>query len=336
MCPWKDFRAEAKHGGIMQPEVWDAIRPHLHQIKSVDFTGGGEPLLQPHLAQWVEDAKLAGCETGILTNGLLLTAEISERLVAKGLDWICVSMEGADAVAYEQVRIGSHFEKVCKNLAHVAKIRSHGVPKTMINFTMMSRNVHQLEAIVRLASDLGVDQVNFKQCEVIRGEHGKGFGVFDKEETPETRRLEKAISRAKKLARSLGVQTTVSSFVPAQRPVCEQDPRDSMFIRYDGSVAPCISLANGGVTTFLGEEVPMPSVCFGKLPKDDLMKLWDTRTCRFYRERFEQRVRAYEETFLQGLIGDSMRSPQRLQEAALKSMEEAPEGCRVCHFLYGI
>lgn len=80
----------------------------------------------------------------------------------------------------------------------------------------------------------------------------------------------------------------------------------------------------------------MPSVCFGKLPKDDLMELWDTRTCRFYRERFDQRVRAYEETFLQGLIGDSMRTPQRLQEAALKSMEEAPEGCRVCHFLYGI
>ncbi len=47
--------------------------------------------------------------------------------------------------------------------------------------------------------------------------HGKGFGVFGKEETAEARRIKKALSRAQKLARDLGVQTTVSSLWPSQR-----------------------------------------------------------------------------------------------------------------------
>jgi wyosine [tRNA(Phe)-imidazoG37] synthetase (radical SAM superfamily) len=30
-------------------------------VTSVDFTGGGEPLLQPKLTGWIADAKAAGC-----------------------------------------------------------------------------------------------------------------------------------------------------------------------------------------------------------------------------------------------------------------------------------
>ncbi len=336
MCPWKDYRANAEHRGIMPGKIWDAIRPILRHVQSVDFTGGGEPLLQPLLAQWVEDAKSAGCETGILTNGLLLSRDIAHKLISVGLDWICVSIDAADKAEYERIRVGSNFEKVCENLANIGEIRSRGIPKTMINFVIMKSNIHQLDDMVRLVADLAVDQINFKQCEVIRGEHGKGLGVFGREETAETRRLKKTLSRAQKLAHALGVQTTVSSLWPSQRPVCEQDPRDSMFVRYDGLVAPCISLANGGVTTFLGQEAAMPSVIYGRLPDDDLLELWDTETCAFYRERFERRVRAYEETFIQGLLSDSLRTPQRMHELAVQRMADAPEGCRICHFLYGI
>ena len=75
MCPWKDFRDRVRHGGIMQPDIWEAIRPHLRDVVSVDFTGGGEPLLQPRLMEWIIDANRAGCETGVLTNALLLTKE---------------------------------------------------------------------------------------------------------------------------------------------------------------------------------------------------------------------------------------------------------------------
>ncbi len=320
----------------MAQEIWEAIRPHLSEVLSIDFTGGGEPLLQPRLAEWMREAKVAGCETGILTNGTLLDEERARQLIDAGLDWLCVSIDGARKEEYERIRGGSSFEKVCKNLETVSRIRPRAVPKTMINFVMMTANFHQFEDIVRLTARLGVDQVNFKQCEVSRGEHGKAHGLFDREESREIRRFRKELARARTLAAKLSVQTTASGFTPAEQPVCDQDPRDSAFIGFDGRVAPCISMAYGGLTTFLGREVVMPSVHYGRLPDRDFLELWATDTCKYYRERFLDRAREYEGSFFASLVGGSLRTPERLQEEAVKSMPEAPEGCRVCHYLYGI
>lgn len=336
MCPWKDFRDHLRNQAVMAPEVWEAVRPHLPDIVSVDFTGGGEPLLQPRLVQWVTEAKSAGCETGILTNALLLQEKKAQELISAGLDWLCVSIDGADKETYERIREGSDFEKVCENLARIDRLRRQRIPKTMINFVMMSTNVHQLDDIVRLAARLRVDQVNFKQCEVVRGAHGKGHGLFEPTASDAVKRHEIALARARSLAKKLGVLTTASPFTPSERPVCEQDPRGSIFVRYDGIVAPCINCAYGGPTTFLGRDAVMPSVHCGRLPEADLLEAWESDACKFYRQRFEKRCRDYENTFLESMMGDSLRSPARLHQLAVKRMPVAPECCQACHYLCGI
>jgi len=336
MCPWTEIRSRVEHRGLMTQETWNSIKPHLPQVTTIDFTGGGEPLLQPKLAEWMADAKSAGCQTGILTNGLLLTKEIAGKLIAAGLDWVCVSMDGATADVYEEIRQGSDFERVCRNLAGIAELRIGRVPKTMINFVLMPMNFHQVDEMVKLAARLGVDQVNFKQCEVVRGEHGKGFGLFASEETRETRRLEKDVARARSQARKLGVATTAFPFTPSELPVCGQDPRDSVFVRYDGVAAPCINLAIGGPTTFFGVEMTMPQVHYGRVTETDLTELWETDPCRLYRERFQERVRAYERTFRGALISGSPPSTDRLKSSAIEAMPEALEGCQICHYLYDI
>jgi len=335
MCPWKEISKQAKNHGIMSQEIWETVRPYLSEVRSIDFTGGGEPLLQPRLVEWMTEAKTAGCETGVLTNGTLLKKETARQMIRAGIDWICISMDGATADQYEKIRIGSDFERVCENVANIADLRAGKVPKTMINFVLMHMNFHQVEEIVRLAARLGVDQVNFKQCDVIRGENGKGYGLFASEETKEVRRLEKALSRARRLAKKLKVHTTAFPFTPEERPVCEQDPRDSLFIRHDGEVAPCINLAIGGPTTFLGEEVTMPTVHLGRLPDSDLLDLWQTETCKFYRERFLHRVKAHDDTIVRSLMGSSSSRQSTLQ-SAIEAMPEAPEGCKICHYLYDI
>ena len=56
MCPWREMAKKVENRGIMTPAVWQAIRPYLDRVQSVDFTGGGEPLLQPQLVEWIADA----------------------------------------------------------------------------------------------------------------------------------------------------------------------------------------------------------------------------------------------------------------------------------------
>ena len=333
MCPWKTFRSTCGRG-VMEQEVWEAIRPHLPEVLSVDFTGGGEPLLQPRLVEWVTEAHAAGCETGILTNGLLLTEERGRELIDAGMDWLCVSIDAPDKESYEAIRIGSNFEQVCDNVAAIGRNRRDGRPKTMINFVMMRSNFHQLEEMVKLAARLGVDQINFKQCDVVREEHGKGLGLFGGKQTREIKRMQRTLDAARSVAKKLGIKTTAFPFIPNEQPVCAQDPRDEIFVRYDGYAAPCITLAIGGPTTFLGRDLTMPTVHYGRLPDQDLLELRETETCRFYCDRFRDRVRIYNETIFRTL--DSFRPPESVHEEAVRRMPEAPEGCKICHYLYDL
>jgi MoaA/NifB/PqqE/SkfB family radical SAM enzyme len=336
MCPWREITKNPQNRGLMSDEVWAAIRPYLSQVNSVDFTGGGEPLLQPKLEEWIAEAKKAGCETGFLSNGLLLKKDRLKRILEAGVDWIGISMDGATADMYNKIRIGSDFERVSANIGSIAELRTGKMPKTMINFVLMHINFHQVEEILHLAVRLGIDQVNYKQCDVIRGNAGKGLGLFGQKETREIRQLRKSLEQARRLAKKLKIQTTAFPFTPQERPVCDQDPRDSMFIRYDGTAAPCINLAIGGPTTFIGKDVTMPSVHYGRLPEMNLMELWQSDTCKFYRQQFKHRVEKHDGTIVDFLVRSSGSNRERTLKAARQAMPEPPKGCKVCHYLYDI
>ena len=336
MCPWREITKNPQNRGLMTDEVWAAIRPYLPDVNSVDFTGGGEPLLQPKLEEWIAEAKNAGCETGFLSNGLLLKKDRLKRILDANLDWICISIDGATADTYHKIRIGSDFERVCANVVNIAELRAGSRPKTMINFVLMHINFHQVEEILHLAARLGIDQVNFKQCDVIRGAAGKDLGLFGPKETREIRRIKKSLDKAKRLAKKLKIQTTSFPFTPQERPVCDQDPRHSMFIRYDGTVAPCINLAIGGPTTFVGKDVTMPSVHYGRLPEMDLMELWNSETCKLYREQFKHRVEKHDGTIVDQLVRSAGSNRERTLQAARQAMPEPPGGCNVCHYLYDL
>lgn len=335
MCPWQQIASASGANAIMKPAIWQAIKPHLPQITSIDFTGGGEPLLQPQIVQWIHDAHAAGCETGILTNGLLLDEAKSRELAEAGIDWICISMDGATAELYNKIRRGSDFEKVCRNVRTLNQLRRDNHPKLMINFVLMTINVHQIQDMVGLATRLGVDQLNFKQCDVIRGKHGRGLGLFASKADKQIKQLEKQLHKTRRLAEKHHLKTTAFAFTPTELPVCAQDPRNSLFVRFDGSVAPCINLAMGGPTTFLGQSVTMPQVQYGRLPNRNLTDIWDSKPCRFYRNLFESRSAAHEKVYVDGMMR-ATSNLERLEQTAIEAMPRAPKGCSVCHYLYDI
>jgi len=145
----------------------------------------------------------------------------------------------------------------------------------------------------------------------------------------------KALARARKLAGRLGLKTTSFAFTPEELAVCSQDPTQSVFVRHDGVVAACINLAIGGPTSFMGTDAALPNVHYGHLLQASLDDLWQTETCRYYRDRFEARERACDRTYTEAFLR-AATNREKLQKAAQKAMPEAPDGCRVCHYLYDI
>ncbi len=337
MCPWREMRRDMKkEDGLMSEEVWEALGPHLTEVAEVDFSGGGEPLTHPRLAERIAQAKAAGCRTGFLTNGTLLDEHAMNRILAADVDWICFSADGSNAGTFERIRRGSSFDEFCENVRRLTDSRRGVVPRVLFNFVMMPENVDELGGIVELAARLGVDQVNFKQCDVIRGDQGKDRGLFGRKKDREIKKYEKELGKARKLAKKLDIETTAFSFTPEELAVCSQDPRTSIFVSCDGRVSPCISLAIGGPTTFLGDDVTMPSVHYGRLPEQDLLDIWKSDTCRFYRERFEERVSGYNIALSGAPFETSLSKLRESLENAKESMPPAPEGCRICHYLYDI
>jgi len=336
MCPWKGIREQSDNHGLMDASVWKALRPHLQNVVEIDFSGGGEPLLHPSLADWITEAKQAGCKAGLLTNGTLLDEAAASRMIQAGVDWIALSADGARAETFERVRKGADFETFCANVRRLTGMRMGKIPRVMVNFVMMPTNIDELQDFVRLAADMRVDQVNFKQCDVVRGGEERKLGLFASKADRETRRHEKALAKAQKLARKLGIETTAFAFVPDELPVCDQDPRSSLFVRYDGQVAPCINLAVGGPSCFLGENVVMPAVRYGRLSEKDLSELWRTETCQFYRKRFEERVKAHDGELAQANFEPSLIKLEEAFAEARKAMPQAPDGCCNCHYLYDI
>jgi MoaA/NifB/PqqE/SkfB family radical SAM enzyme len=336
MCPWHSSRPSKPGSGHMGQETWQALRPLLNQVETIDLSGGGEPLMQPRLIQWVEHAAKAGCQAGFLTNALLLDQKTAAALLDAGVSWMGFSLDGATAGVYQGIRQGSDFNRVCANIAGLAGLRGQARPRLLINFVMMQDNIHQVLDMVRLAKDLRVDQVNFKQCDVIRGKYGKGFGLFAAEPSKQIRRYEKIMKKARKLGSKLGIKVRHFGFVPDETPVCRQDPSSSVFVRWDGVVAPCIGLAYGGPSTFLGQEVDMPQVHFGALPRQDIMDLWQGELCRAYQERFKARVLAHDKVIARSSFEPSLIKLRETFVEAQKAMPPAPPGCEVCHYLHEI
>ena len=217
-----------------------------------------------------------------------------------------------------------------------ASASAHGRPQVILNFVMMTLNVHQLNNMVQLAADLGVDRINLKQCDVIRSVNRQPLGLFAQQREKQIRTLEKQLKKALRLAERLGVEATAFAFSPDELPVCAQDPVHSMFIARDGTVAPCINTAYGGPSRFFQQSVMLSQLNFGRLPEQDLMGIWQSEPCVSFRDKFARREQAYNRVLGSSQFEASFIKLEEAFQDAKDAMPPAAKGCRVCHYLYGV
>ncbi len=331
-----DLSRPAKVVRRMSQRVWDAIRLHLDEVQTVVFGGGGERLPTRRTSGWIREAKAAGCETEYHVDAIHLTMPFVRAVIDGGIDRIIISLIGATAQIYAEVAKSVDFELLCKRIRQIAAGRFERVPEITAKFILAPLNVHQAQDMLRLAANLGVYRVRFKQCNIIRGLYVKGSGFRYSKEGREKMRITTLLSRARRLSRKLKIDFRSFSHPPAEEPVCDQDPRQSLYIRHEGSVAPCSNLAAGETLLFLDRQVKMPAVHYGRLPDQGLTDLWKSERCDFFKKRFSERVHAYDSTLGRSSFESSWPQLQRALQAARDAMPKPPDGCRRCPALYDI
>ncbi len=337
LCPGQEARAKLPAGeGLMQEEVFAALRPLLGEVAEVDFSGGGEPLVNPRLCEWLAEARAAGASASFQTNGAALDAALCERIVAAGADRVILTTPGASADSFRRGRPGIDFEAWRAHVLCLAAARRGRKLEIVLRCVMQRERAAELEEMVELAAQLGADGVDFTHCDVVQELPSGRPGLFAAPADARVRELEKALRRARKRARKLGLEVRATSFVPEEQAVCAHDPRQCLFVRHDGSVAPCQNLGIGGNVCFLGADAELPVTHYGRLDGSSLLDLWRSPACRAVRERFAARAAAQEEATAGALFPFSLRRLSETLEAARAAMPEPPPGCGSCRHLYDL
>lgn len=134
-------------------------------IDSISLYNYGEPLLNGKLLEMILYAKMKGVRfIKVATNAMQLTPAKAKKIILAGLDYISISMDGATPDTYKQFRKGGRFETVVAHTRELVKLRNtlRGRLKIEIQFIIMRHNEHEIEAIEKLAQELGVDRLRLK------------------------------------------------------------------------------------------------------------------------------------------------------------------------------
>lgn len=135
----------------------------MPDVREVALQGIGEPLIAPDIFAMVAYAAGRGISAGFNTNATLLTRRAGARLIDAGLDWMCISLDGASKETYEFVRDRARWEVVERNItSFVALLRARGAvrPRLSLVMVLMRRNLHELPAVVERAAGWGIPRVS--------------------------------------------------------------------------------------------------------------------------------------------------------------------------------
>jgi len=144
---------------FMPREEFARMLEHLPHACRIVLVGLGEPLLHPEIVDFIRLAVAAGRRVGLVTNAMLLDAEMAEALCRSGLAAITFSLDAVDQAIAERIRPGSEMARISENIQRFSAIRRRlGVAISTAAFTALTGDtVVEFEAIVDFSAEHELD-----------------------------------------------------------------------------------------------------------------------------------------------------------------------------------
>lgn len=125
---------------------------------------GGEPLLHPDFFRMLDIIIANGLDLILETNATLCTPKFAARLAECNGAKVAVSLDGSEAGTHDWVRgTNGCFRLAVNGIRELVKAGF----KPQIITTVLRRNIHQLEDIIRLAEAVGAGSVKFNVLQPI-------------------------------------------------------------------------------------------------------------------------------------------------------------------------
>lgn len=134
-------------------------------VRSVTFTGGGEPLIHRSAAALLEQAQAVGLAYGVVTNGVLLRGAVAEQ-IARHATFVRVSLDAGSAETHQITHRTSKLELhlILDQMQHVrAKADAFGHALTIgASFCVQRVNYRELYQAGQLVKEHGGDYLEVR------------------------------------------------------------------------------------------------------------------------------------------------------------------------------
>ncbi len=203
-------------------QSWMEIFAEKHKNANIIFLGG-EPTLHPDLSQAVKKAKHLGFGSiTIDTNGYLFN-DILSKVTPQEVDFFSFSLDGATRQTNDLIRGKGSYDRCIKGIKETV---SKGFSTSLI-YTVSNDNLHELEMMLPLLEDFGLERFFIQ----VIGLRGKSAGEGEKLQVPKEV-WEKKIPEVAGKAAGLGITTTFPKvFLTKEEPFeCAGLVSDNYFI----------------------------------------------------------------------------------------------------------
>ena len=145
----------------VEPVVFERLKPLVDTVKHVHITGLGEPLLNPHLLQYLAYFRDHEKSYYINTNGSLIGDDLIDLMTSSQSE-LSVSLDAGDREVYRKVRRGGNWDRVISAVKRVSRAkvdRKTPYPLLYLTFHINALNLMSLKNVPGLAHELGINAV---------------------------------------------------------------------------------------------------------------------------------------------------------------------------------
>lgn len=149
----------------MSLETYKKIIDRFSKANTVGIGGYGEAFLHKNVFEMINYAHKKHLRTRIISNGTILKDKI-DRIIESSLDIISISINATNSDEYKKVsgrQEDGLFETVLNNIAQIVEKKKRKRPNLEVrtSFICTKFNYQSMPELVELASELGVDYLDF-------------------------------------------------------------------------------------------------------------------------------------------------------------------------------
>jgi radical SAM protein with 4Fe4S-binding SPASM domain len=174
-CP-SGLRSFTRPTGMLQADLFKKTIDELaNTLAYLTFYFQGEPYLHPQFLDLVQYASSRKIYTATSTNAHYLSEQMARRTIESGLDRIIISIDGTSQETYEAYRVGGNLDKVLEGARTIVRLKKElksVTPFVMFQFLVVKPNEHQIDAVHKLAKEIGVDHVALKTAQIYDYKNG--------------------------------------------------------------------------------------------------------------------------------------------------------------------